>query len=99
MVLEMVGRRVQVCALRDRNISRPLPLGSTLVIEDLGTKSVLWVMRSSNGSLWATTMKYTTAQVKKFLLATPVKPIQGIAEDIVKPGTLNDLDRYGLSLQ
>lgn len=69
------------------------------MIPDLGPRSVRWVMRSLNGSLWATRDKYTTAQAKKFQLAQPVKPIDGLAEHIVKPGTLSEVDRYGLSLQ
>lgn len=67
-------------------------------VPDLGVKSVRWVMRSLNGSLWATKWKYTTAQAQKFMLAQPVKPIQGLAEHIVPYGTLNDVSKHGLSL-
>lgn len=67
------------------------------MIPDTGIRSARWIMRSLNGSLWATAGKFTTAQVKKFQLAQPVKPLEGLAADIVKPGTLSLSDKYGLS--
>ncbi len=68
------------------------------MIPDTGIRSARWVMRSLNGSLWATRDRYTTAQVRKFQLATPVRPIEGIAAHIVKSGTLSAADKYGLGL-
>ena len=68
------------------------------MIPDTGASSVRWVMRSLNGSLWATRERYTTAQVRKFQLATPVRPIEGLAAHIVKSGTLSTTDKCGLGL-
>lgn len=68
------------------------------MIKDLGIRSARWVMRSHNGSLWATKGRFTTEQVRKFQLSQPVKPIEGLAEHIVPFGTLSAVDRYGMGL-
>lgn len=59
------------------------------MIKDLGIKSYRWVMRSLNGSLWATKWKYTTAQAKKFQLAQPVVPLDGSTADNIPAGSLS----------
>jgi len=53
-----------------------------------------WVMRSSNGSLWATANEYRVGQLYKFLLAKPVAPLTAAQAARIPPGTLTNQDAF-----
>jgi len=48
------------------------PAGNGLAEPPLGTR---WIMRSSNGSEWETTGRYTAEQLVNWVCSKPVRPI------------------------
>ena len=47
-----------------------------------------WLMRSSNGSIWATTYMFTEAEVLAFQCARPVRRLTDDEEQDLPPGAV-----------
>ena len=54
-----------------------------------------WLMRSSNGSIWATTYMFTEAEVLSFQCARPVRRLTDDEEQDLAPGSITRQERGG----
>lgn len=54
-----------------------------------------WVMRSLNGSRWATMNEYTRDEAMSFSLSVPVERINPYSDKLILPGTIKKHSMWG----